>query len=101
MSKHGDITQLYNGNDLFSSLAYKSIKPDIARLLGLVLGAIREAGEIGMTCDEAEVKLELPHQTVSARFTQLKAKDLIVWDGNYRNTRSGRRAAVYVLKEAK
>jgi hypothetical protein len=36
-----------------------------------VLGAIREPGEHGATCDEMEVLLDMTHPTASARIHEL------------------------------
>ena len=46
------------------------------------------------TCDELEVFLDLPHQSCSARISELKRDGLIVKVGT-RPTRSGCQAAVY------
>ena len=49
------------------------------------------------TCDEAEVALNLSHQSASARFSELKREGKIEKCG-VRPTRSGCMAAVYVIK---
>ncbi|HYE07690.1 MAG TPA: prepilin-type N-terminal cleavage/methylation domain-containing protein [Planctomycetota bacterium] len=70
-----------------------------------ILDFIRSKGNHGATCDEAEVALELPHQTCSARFFDLKEQPpkglgLIETLGEVRKTRTGARAVVYVVAGA-
>ena len=86
--------------------AAKSIKPQINRLCSEVLRCIRNSPN-GMTCDEAEVALCMPHQTCSARFRDLaKSQPPFIlkkkaFDGSYlkRNTRSKRAAFVWVINQ--
>lgn len=52
----------------------------------------------GMTCDELVRSLELPHQTVSARLSELKLNGTIVIVGQ-RPTRTGCMASVYRVKK--
>jgi len=47
------------------------------------------------TCDEAEVALDMAHQTCSARFTDLQKEERIVNTGKRRPTRTGKQARVY------
>lgn len=97
MRESHDITQLYHHADKFSSEAHKSIKHDKARVRELVYACIKEAAN-GRTCDEVEAELDLPHQSVSARFTELKAANRIKLVFK-RATRSGRSAGVYITNE--
>lgn len=65
-----------------------------------ILDFIRSKGLHGATCDEVEAALELPHQTCSARFCELKdppdgTLPLIETLGEVRKTRTGARAIVY------
>lgn len=46
------------------------------------------------TCDEAEIDLGLPHQSCSARFSELKRDGRLIPTGEKRKTRSGTLAAV-------
>lgn len=60
-----------------------------------VLRAILQAPD-GLTCDEIEEKLNMSHQTVSARVRGLVRKGgFIVDSGKVRKTRSGRNAIVW------
>ena len=77
-----------------SSEAADSIKDD-APLLRRMITTCRYGDA---TCDEVEVALGLRHQTCSARFTELKTGRHIVNSGLRRETRSGRRAEVYVVR---
>ena len=47
------------------------------------------------TCEEVEQRLGLPHQSVSARIRDLSKRGEIRKSGNYRDTKSGRRAIVW------
>jgi len=86
--------------------AAESIKPQVNRLCSEVLRCIRNSPN-GMTCDEAEVALGMPHQTCSARFRALAKSEppFIVkkqgLNGNdlKRDTRTGRGAFVWVIND--
>lgn len=62
-----------------------------------LVAKIRQA-HFGMTCDELVRSLELPHQTVSARLSELKLSGAIVVVGQ-RPTRTGCMASVYRVKK--
>jgi hypothetical protein len=94
-----DPTANYHRGNLQSRGAHESILHHKERILAAVVRTIHDAGTIGLTCDEIEMRLELSHQTASARCTEAKARDLIVHTGRTRATRSGRSAAVYVSKQ--
>ena len=47
------------------------------------------------TCEEVEQRLGLPHQSVSARIRDLSKRGEIRKSGNYRDTKSGRRAIIW------
>ncbi len=69
---------------------------DRERLRALLL----EAGDDGLTTDEAEVLLDMKHQTCSARMNDLHSKmGMAVDSGRRRATRSGCSATVYVATE--
>ncbi len=74
--------------------AAASIKPITGIIGAKVLKEIQTAPS-GLTSDEAEQRLGLSHQTCSARFNELAAKNLIEENGSRRPTRSGRQAAVW------
>jgi hypothetical protein len=54
-------------------------------------------GDHGCTSDEAEIALDMPHQTCSARFTDLKKDRAIVVTGRTRLTQQGKYAAVCIV----
>lgn len=95
----GDITLKYHQLDVFSVMAEKSIRPDKAKLLNMVVSHVVSKGPQGATSDEVEQSLGLSHQTASARLTEAKVKGLLMWSGTSRKTRSGRKAAVLVKYE--
>lgn len=65
------------------------------RYRAVIYRAIRDAGRLGMTCDEVEVALKLPHQSVSARIGELDKLGMICPTGTARYTRHYRRAVVW------
>lgn len=82
-----------------SRQAAQSISGDLDVMREAVRNAIRLAGDAGMTCDEIEVKLNLSHQTVSARCSELHHKFRVIEpSGEKRPTRRGRPAQVYVIR---
>jgi len=73
--------------------AAKSIQPKLQYLEMLVMIYFHTVE--GATCDECEVKLNLPHQTVSARINGLVKKGMLFDSGKKRLTRNGRKAIVW------
>lgn len=70
------------------------------RIRGLVLDAIRAAGEAGLTADEAAGRLKLSVLTVRPRVTELKRAGAIQPSGTRRVNHSGLYAAVYIARES-
>jgi hypothetical protein len=62
-----------------------------------VFAAILQAGDNGATCDEIELLLNQPHQTVSARIYDLVREGRIHNTGHSRITRAGAAAIVYAI----
>lgn len=62
-----------------------------------IIELVRVRGGSGITCDEAEVALRLPHQTCSARFSELKADGVLLPTEMTRQTRRNAPARVMVL----
>ena len=75
-----------------SKEAHQSIDP--TKIRGEVLNAIIQAGQRGAISDEIESLTGYPHQTVSARFSELKRLGLIFETDRKRPTKSGRMATV-------
>jgi len=84
-------------HDDTSRSAKQSIQNDLPRLRLAVRTFVKDRGYRGATCDEIEQGLDLKHQTVSARCTELLKAGQILDSGARRPTRSGRSARVYVL----
>ena len=98
-----------------SKEAAESIEPHLARMEKQVLDEIRlfsmkytdqnmttgevTTGCLGRTDEEIEDATGLKHQTASARRRELVLKGLVEHTGEYRRTRSGRRAKVWRVKE--
>lgn len=80
-----------------SRAAAESIRPHAPRQRDRVLASITARHSDGMTCDEVELALGLSHQTASARVHELAKAGAIVDSEARRPTRSGRKAAVYVV----
>lgn len=74
--------------------ANQSVDKDRGRQL--VLDTLHKYGPL--TCYEVEQITGLPHQSCSARFSDLKRLSLIEDTGDKRPTNTGRRAAVYRRK---
>jgi hypothetical protein len=64
---------------------------------GAVLALLWKRGTTGATDDEIEVALGMLHQNASARRNALVRKGLVCDSGLTRKTRSGRRAAVWIV----
>lgn len=75
--------------------ALRSVKSRAATMRAMVLSHIRDRAKIGSTCDEAEMVLDMSHQTCSARIHELAREGAIVPSG-FRETRTGRKAVVYI-----
>ena len=98
--KDKDICRKRHKGNKFSDAAHKSIRFAKNSIRQLVLDQIKASGAEGLTCEEVEKATSLSHQTVSARCAELKALNLIFIIGG-RETKSGRRAAVYVAFEVR
>lgn len=92
-----DVTAAYHRNNAESAAANPTPASKAARRQ-YILDLIAAEGDWGATSDEIEQLTGWPHQSVSARFTELKASGAVVKAGT-RPTRSGRSAAVYVVPE--
>ncbi len=82
-----------------SRAAAESMRPCLGEIEARVYRAFQQAGQRGLTTDEAEQVLALPHQTVSARVNGLAKKELLCLTDERRPTRSKRMAGVYRAKE--
>jgi hypothetical protein len=102
-----------NDNDLFaeyphapghrgvdtSIAAAEALRPKLGRLQTLVLGAIRNAGEFGLTADECCDVLEQDRWTVQPRTSELRLRRLIADSGRRRKNKTGKSAIVWVAVE--
>lgn len=77
--------------------ANEAVQPSKKALQQKIWDFIKRRGPHGATCDEAEVALGLSHQTCSARFTELAQAGRIRKLADRRATRSGSKAAVWVV----
>jgi predicted transcriptional regulator len=82
-----------------SRAANRSVKERKEPMRERLYRVIRAAGERGVTVDELEIIFQLAHQTASPRVHELALMGRIV-DAGTRPTRSGRKAAVWVVKDA-
>jgi predicted ArsR family transcriptional regulator len=102
-------------NDLFDDQPYGGIPPhqkhsetskdaavsvmnSVATIRARIYALIKATG--GRTRDECEVELRLAMQTVSPRFCELAKMGLIEDGGIRRETRRGRKAVVWRVREA-
>jgi len=92
-----DICRNYHGGNKNSEAAFNETSDDYYKKVQEAINRlVIRRGEVGITCDEAEVLLDLPHQTCSARFSQMKKDGMIYDTGLCRKTRRNRNAAVFV-----
>ncbi len=82
-----------------SLAAHDSLRDIFPAIHWQVITHLRACYGTGSTCDEAEVALDMRHQTCSAAFTKLKNKGVINDTGARRRTRSGRPAIVWALSQ--
>lgn len=68
------------------------------RQRGRILDALESVGGEGMTSDEVESCLGIPHQTASAYLSHLRRDRLILDSGKRRTTRHGRAAAAWIIR---
>jgi hypothetical protein len=78
-----------------SAEAYDSLLDQLPRIDASVLRHVISRGD--STCDEAEIALDMRHQTCSAAFTRLKKSGAINDTGYRRLTSSGRSAIVWTM----
>lgn len=88
-------TAPYERGSATSYDAARRIEPVAGTIRADVLRYIRERGEHGATDEEIEAKLNLRHQTASARRRELVIGGLLIAAGT-RPTSSGRQAQVWV-----
>ncbi len=79
-----------------SVAAADELAPKLGRLQAMVSGAIRGAGENGLTADECCDVLELDRWTVQPRTSELKVKGLIKDSGKRRKNKTGKQAIVWI-----
>ena len=95
---HGSIGAPYVRDSATSKEAATRIIPHLGELQSRVYAALQERPD---TTDGLEVRLGLPHQTVSPRVVELTRKKLIRKTIRTALTRSQRRAFVYEVVEVK
>tara|TARA_S200002703_G_C3586356_1_gene180081 strand:+ start:199 stop:468 length:270 start_codon:yes stop_codon:yes gene_type:complete len=79
--------------------AFVDIQPHVGALCKRVLDVIKHAPD-GMTCEEVELKLDMKHQTTSARINELaNMQPPLIYKRGKRANLSGRNAAVWFLSE--
>lgn len=82
-----------------SIAAAESVAEGAAGLRERVMDAIRDAGAIGLTPDEAAVHLQLTPFTTRPRFSELARMGLIKDSGFRRANASGRKAIVWWMAD--
>lgn len=93
-----DITANYHGGNA-ESIEAKALSRLNAGRDRIRIGRLAEQrSAYGITCDEAEVLLNLAHQTCSARFSEMKRDGILVMTQMRRETRNGGKARVMVIR---
>ena len=82
-----------------SIAASRSMEESAGTLRKMIRDFIKETGNRGATCDEAEVRFNMRHQTASARIRELIIAGEIIDTGDRRATRSKRGARIYVIRQ--
>lgn len=93
-----DICERNHGGNPASKAAHARAETASAKLRRMILDYLRFMGPTGQTAEELEEYFSLPHQTVSARCSELKKLGAVRTRG-YRLTRSGSKAGVLVACE--
>jgi hypothetical protein len=94
-----DITRNYHRGNRYSEAANAALErtrkkeSDKMRIRALM---IRVGPKRGVTCQEAEEMLMMPHETCSARFSDMKDDEELHHVGT-RETRAGNKAGVWTL----
>lgn len=78
-----------------SAAALIAIKPTAPIVREMVLAALREAGEDGLTADECAVFIDTDRLNVRPRTTELRSQGKIADSGLRRLNDSGKRAIVW------
>jgi hypothetical protein len=94
---YDDITRNYHGGNPRSAEAHEDTRRRKLRDQLRILQLMAKFPE-GLTCDEAEIFLNMSHQTCSARFADMKKKGWLLPTGQQRLTRSGSKADVFYAK---
>jgi hypothetical protein len=94
-----DITRNYHRGNPQSIAAAQNNQGNAARQRQRILAIAAQRGGQGITCDEAEHLLNLPHQSCSARFSELKRDGLLLPTLFTRQTRNGSNARVMFIAE--
>lgn len=79
--------------------AADSVASNAASVQARILRWAKERAALGFTDDECEAVFGFRHQTASARRRELVILGDLKFGGEYRKTRSGRRAQVWVYSE--
>lgn len=106
-NKEGAPLPAYVAGSDTSFLAAEAVAPRVTEYQRWVLDVALSAGIRGVTCDEVEVILNMPHQTISARINELmkvhkprgeeeERPQMLFDSGARRKTRHGQQAIVWV-----
>lgn len=74
--------------------AYDAVRPTIASVRNQIIAALLFES---LTCEELENRLARPHQSISARLSELRRDGIIRDSGERRRSRSGNKAIVWSL----
>jgi hypothetical protein len=79
-----------------SDMAAAQIVPASGQIRGYIYDYITSRGPLGATSQEVETALGIVAQTVTPRVLELRKMGLVYPSGEFRPTRSGRKAQVWV-----
>lgn len=79
-----------------SIAAAVALAPKLGRLQQMALGAIRDAGWLGLTADELAARLGMDRWSIQPRTSELRRKGLIRDSGQRRPNGTGKLAIVWI-----
>jgi hypothetical protein len=95
-----DITRNFHGGNVESAAAKELNRKQASQQRARITAIAKRRRKQGVTCDEAEQLLNMPHQSCSARFTELKRDGVFVPASITRPTRHGGNARVMLFSDA-
>jgi len=94
-----DITRNFHGGNTESAAAKELNRKRALQQRNRIVALAKKRRGQGITCDEAEQVLDMPHQSCSARFSELKRDEIFVPSNITHPTRHGGNARVMLISD--